>query len=132
MRFILLVLLFLVFAYSLGLVLANNTEVAVNLIFSQAPAMNLGLLLIICLALGVLIGLLLSLLLFKVFQNKWEISRLQKENRSLQEQLKQATVAIDRQANAPRIDEVAGLNVVKDNVATETVGTTPNTTKKYF
>ena len=132
MRFILLVLLFLVFAYSLGLVLANNTEVAVNLIFSQAPAMNLGLLLIICLALGVLIGLLLSLLLFKVFQNKWEISRLQKENRSLQEQLKQATVAIDRQANAPRIDEVAGLNVVKDNVATDTVGTTPNTTKKYF
>ena len=132
MRFILLVLLFLVFAYSLGLVLANNTEVAVNLIFSQAPAMNLGLLLIICLALGVLIGLLLSLLLFKVFQNKWEISRLQKENRSLQEQLKQATVAIDRQANAPRIDEVAGLNVVKDNVATDTIGTTPNTTKKYF
>lgn len=132
MRFILLVLLFLVFAYSLGLVLANNTEVAVNLIFSQAPAMNLGLLLIICLALGVLIGLLLSLLLFKVFQNKWEISRLQKENRSLQEQLKQASVAIDRQANAPRIDDVAGLNIAKDNVATDTVATTPNTTKKYF
>lgn len=132
MRFILLVLLFLVFAYSLGLVLANNTEVAVNLILSQAPAMNLGLLLIICMALGVLIGLLLSLLLFRVFQNKWEISRLQKENKSLQEQLKQANVAIDRQANAPTINEVSGLNVTKDNIAAEPVNSKPKTSKKFF
>ena len=110
MRVILVILLFLVFAYSLGLVLANNTEVAVNLIFSQAPAMNLGLLLIICLVLGVVIGMLLALLLFRVLQNKWEISRLNKENKALQEQLKQANIAIDRQANAPTINEVAGLS----------------------
>lgn len=115
MRIILLILLFLVFGYSLALVLANNTEVAVNLLFSQAPAMNLGLLLIICLALGVLIGLLLSLLLFRVFQNKWEISRLQKENSKLQENLKQANIAIDRQANAPTINEVNGINTVPDS-----------------
>ena len=115
MRIVLLILLFLIFGYSLALVLANNTEVAVNLLLSQAPAMNLGLLLIICLALGVLIGLLLSLLLFRVFQNKWEISRLTKENSSLQEKLKQANIAIDRQANAPTINEVNSLNKVSDN-----------------
>lgn len=122
MRVILVILLFLVFAYSLGLVLANNTEVAVNLIFSQAPAMNLGLLLIICLVLGVVIGMLLALLLFRVLQNKWEISRLNKENKALQEQLKQANIAIDRQANAPTINEVAGLSPHLD---------TPSRVEKY-
>ncbi|OLF35505.1 hypothetical protein BTW00_08175 [Psychrobacter sp. C 20.9] len=105
MRFLLFVLLFLSFAYSLGLVLANNTEVGVNLLFSQAPTMNLGLLLILCLILGIIIGILLSLLIFRVLQNKWEISRLQKANANLQEQLNQANVVIDRQASAPTVDE---------------------------
>ena len=105
MRILLLVLLFLSFAYSLALVLANNTEVGVNLLFSQAPTMNLGLLLILCLILGIVIGILLALLIFRVLQNKWEISRLQKANASLQEQLTQANVVIDRQANAPTVDE---------------------------
>lgn len=118
MRVILIILLFLVFAYSLGLVLVNNTEVGVNLIFSQAPAMNLGLLLIICLILGVVIGMLLALLLFRVLQNKWEISRLNKENKALQEQLKQANIAIDRQANAPTINEVSGLSSLKAETPT--------------
>jgi len=105
MRFLLFVLLFLSFAYALGLVLANNTEIGVNLLFSQAPTMNLGLLLILCLILGVVIGILLALLIFRVLQNKWEISRLQKANASLQEQLTQANIVIDRQANAPTVDE---------------------------
>ena len=105
MRFLLFVLLFLSFAYSLGLVLANNTEVGVNLLFSQAPTMNLGLLLILCLILGIIIGILLSLLIFRVLQNKWEISRLQKANTNLQEQLTQANVVIDRQATAPTVEE---------------------------
>lgn len=105
MRFLLFVLLFLSFAYALGLVLVNNTDIEVNLLFLQAPAMNLGLLLIICMTLGVVIGLLLALLVFRVFQNKWEISRLQKVNKNLQEQLTQANVVIDRQANAPTVDE---------------------------
>ncbi len=105
MRFILFVLLFLSFAYALGLVLANNSDIGVNLLFSQAPAMNLGLLLILSMTLGIVIGLILSLLLFRVFQNKWEISRLQKSNAHLQEQLNQANIAIDRQANAPTAEQ---------------------------
>ena len=105
MRILLLVLLFLSFAYSLGLVLANNTEVGVNLLFSQAPTMNLGLLLILCLILGIVIGMLLALLIFRVLQNKWEISRLQKLNANLQEQVTQANIVIDRQANAPSVQE---------------------------
>ena len=105
MRFLLFVLLFLSFAYALGLVLANNTEVGVNLLFSQAPTMNLGLLLILCLMLGIVIGILLALLIFRVLQNKWEISRLQKANANLQEQLTQANAVIDRQASAPTVEE---------------------------
>ena len=105
MRILLLVLLFLSFAYSLGLVLANNTEVGVNLLFSQAPTMNLGLLLILCLILGIVIGMLLALLIFRVLQNKWEISRLQKLNANLQEQVTQANIVIDRQVNAPSVQE---------------------------
>ena len=105
MRFLLFVLLFLSFAYALGLVLANNTEVGVNLLFSQAPTMNLGLLLILCLILGIVIGILLALLIFRVLQNKWEISRLQKAKTNLQEQLTQANIVIDRQANSPTIEE---------------------------
>lgn len=99
MRVLSLILLFLIFFYSLGLVLVNNNEVAVNLLFSQAPAMNLGLLLIICLILGILIGMLLALQVFRVIQNKWEISRLQKENKQLHDQLTQANITIDRQNN---------------------------------
>ncbi|WP_352258435.1 lipopolysaccharide assembly protein LapA domain-containing protein [Psychrobacter sp. TB55-MNA-CIBAN-0194] len=105
MRFLLFVLLFLSFAYALGLVLANNTEVGVNLLFSQAPTMNLGLLLILCLMLGIIIGILLALLIFRVLQNKWEISRLQKAKTNLQEQLTQANIVIDRQANSPTVEE---------------------------
>jgi|GEM_PF-81113 len=105
MRILLLVLLFLSFAYSLGLVLANNTEVGVNLLFSQAPTMNLGLLMILCLILGIVIGILLALLIFRVLQNKWEISRLQKANTNLQEQITQAIMVVDRQANAPTVEE---------------------------
>ena len=124
MRIVLIALLFLAFAYSLGLVLANNTEVEVSLIFSQVPAMNLGLLLIICLALGVVIGLLLSLLIFRVLQNKWEISRLHKENDKLQEKLRQANIAIDRQATAPTIDTVNGVSQPQpkpENIPTDKV-----------
>lgn len=105
MRFLLFVLLFLSFAYALGLVLANNIEVGVNLLFSQSPTMNLGLLLILCLILGIVIGLLLALLMFRVLQNKWEISRLTKLTTNLQEQLVQANVVIDRQANSPTVEE---------------------------
>lgn len=126
MRFILFLLLFISFAYALGLVLANNTEVGVNLLFSQAPTMNLGLLLILCMTLGIVIGLLLALLLFRVFQNKWEIARLQKNNTQLQEQLTQANVVIDRQANVPTIDEAS---YATSSVAVETNTVNPDAQK---
>ncbi len=119
MRFLLFVLLFLSFAYSLGLVLANNTDIGVNLLFLQAPTMNLGLLLIICLTLGIVIGILLALLIFRVLQNKWEISRLQKANANLQEQVAQANVVIDRQANFPTVEEaIYGATAVNVHDAT--------------
>lgn len=124
MRFLLFVLLFLSFAYSLGLVLANNTDIGVNLIFSQAPTMNLGLLLIICLTLGIVIGILLALLMFRVLQNKWEISRLQKLNKNLQEQVKQAQAVIDRQANSPTVeDAIYGATAVRTESADATIST---------
>ena len=106
MRIVLLILLFIIFGYSLGLVLVNGSEVGVNLLFTQAPTMNLGLLIILSIGLGkVVLGMLLALLLFRVLQNKWEISRLNKENNRLQEELKQANIAIDRQANAGTLDQ---------------------------
>ena len=134
MRFILFILLFLSFAYALGLVLANNSDIGVNLLFSQAPAMNLGLLLILGMILGIVIGMLLSLLLFRVFQNKWEISRLQKNNVHLQEQLNQAKIAIDRQANAPTLDQAiygtpATTSVVADDI-NNTIGADNNSVNK--
>ena len=76
MSLILIILLAIFFGYSLILVLANNREVEVNLLFAQVPSTNLGLVLILTIALGVIIGILVSLLLFKVFQNKLEIRRL--------------------------------------------------------
>lgn len=109
MRFLLFALLFLSFAYALGLVLFNNTEIGVNLLFSQAPTMNLGLLLILCLMLGIIIGILLALLIFRVLQNKWEISRLQKLNKNLQDQLDQAHIVIDRQAQEAAVPTVDKL-----------------------
>lgn len=133
MRTLLLVLLFLSFAYSLGLVLANNTEVGVNLLFSQAPTMNLGLLLILCLTLGIVIGMLLALLIFRVLQNKWEISRLQKENINLQKQITQANVVIDRQANAPSVQEaIYGKEAVENvqNVSANTIDESTSLTKQ--
>lgn len=123
MRFVLIILLFLVFGYSLGLVLTNSSEIAVNLLFTEAPAMNLGLLLILCLFLGVLTGMLLSLLLFKVFQNKWEISRLNKENKRLQDKLTQAQVEIEQLSHTPVVDHTVQTEpeVYVDPIDTTTI-----------
>lgn len=82
----LMVLLVVALIYALALVLLNGNQVAVNLLFTQIPLMNLGLLLILCLAIGVLIGGLLAVLLFRVVQNKREIARLSNENARLKAQ----------------------------------------------
>lgn len=96
MHIVLIVVLVILFGYSLMLVLANNSEVAVNLLFSQVPMMNLGLLLITSLALGVAIGMLLALVVFRVFQNRLEIGRLKKEITTLNAKVDEANVVIDQ------------------------------------
>ncbi len=57
MRYILIALLIVVFGYSLALVLQNPTELSVDLLFTQVPAMRLGLLLLLTLVLGTVVGL---------------------------------------------------------------------------
>ncbi|HCK29105.1 MAG TPA: DUF1049 domain-containing protein, partial [Acinetobacter ursingii] len=69
-------------------------ELSVDLLFTQIPAMRLGLLLLITLALGIVIGLLLGVLVFKVIQKGWEIKRLRKDIEHLRkEQIQMAQVA---------------------------------------
>jgi len=79
MRFIFLIILIALFGYSLALVLANSINTQVDLLFAQIPTMNLGLLLVMTLVLGVITGLLLGVLVFRVVQTRWEITRLNKE-----------------------------------------------------
>lgn len=95
MSLFIIILLVLFFGYAIALVLANNSEIAVNLLFSQVPTTNLGLLLVLTIALGVFIGILLSVLLFRVLQNKLEIRRLRKEKADLQAKLDEANVVIE-------------------------------------
>ena len=89
MRYLLAILLFVVVGYSLMLVLVNNNQVEVNLLFSHVPQMSLGLLLIISIVLGVVAGLLMGLILFRVLQMKLENQRLSKELKQTQEKLMQ-------------------------------------------
>ncbi|WP_066803152.1 LapA family protein [Moraxella oblonga] len=96
MSMFLIILLVIFFGYSLALVLTNNNEVAVNLLFSQLPNTNLGLVLIATITLGVFIGVLLALLIFKVLQNKLEIRKLHKDVALLESKLKEANIAIEQ------------------------------------
>lgn len=108
MHIILVVLLVILFGYSLMLVLTNNSEVAVNLLFVQAPTMNLGLLLIMSLVLGVLIGMLIALIVFRVFQMRFEIGRLKKEKQALQTKLDEAHVVINQSRQGHSLSETQG------------------------
>lgn len=94
MYIVLIILLVLLFGYSLMLVLANNSVIAVNLLLTQVPAMNLGLLLIVSLVLGVGIGMLIALIAFKVLPMRLEISRLKKEKIALQAKLDETNIAL--------------------------------------
>lgn len=94
MRFILIILLIVLFIYSLALVLLNAPPVSVDLWFTHVPEMRVGLLVLITLALGMVLGLLLGVQVFRVFQNHWEIKRLNKEiERLRQEQIQTAQLA---------------------------------------
>lgn len=122
MRYILLLILFVFFGYAIGLVITNNQELPVNLLFVQSPEMNLGSLLIMAMILGVVIGILLSIQLFKVIQNKWEISQLKKENKSLKNKLNDAQQKIEEKTKL-----LAATNKIYADTSkkpTETVSTT--------
>ncbi len=93
MRYVLIVLLIVLFGYSLALVLKNSTELQVDLLFTQVPQMRAGLLLLLTLILGIVIGLLLGVVVFRVFQRNWEVQRLNKEIDQLREQQIQAASA---------------------------------------
>ena len=115
MHIILIVLLVAVCAYAIGLVLMNNSEVAVNLMFSSVPTMNLGLLLVITIVLGVILGMLLALLVFRVLQNKWEISRLKKELKLTQSQLTEANIKLAQQSEVRPTETVIVENAAPTN-----------------
>ena len=65
------------------------------MLFSQAPTTNLGLVLILTTALGILIGVLLALLLFKVLQNKLELRKLRKEISTLESRLLESKTSLE-------------------------------------
>lgn len=114
MRILFIVLLVVVFGYSIALVLANSVHVNVNLLFGLISDMNLGVLLIITISLGVLLGLLLALQVFRVFQTNWEISRLKKELENVRAQHVKAAAAAAQSANhgaipSPIIEPVSVL-----------------------
>lgn len=94
MRYVLVVILVVLFGYSLAMVLQNGTELSVDLLFTQVPAMRLGLLLLLTLTLGIVLGLLIAVQVFRVFQNNWEIKRLRKDiDRLRKEQIQTAQLA---------------------------------------
>ncbi len=97
MRVIFIIITLIAFAFALALVLLNNQLTDVNLVFTQIAGMNTGLLLIIVLALGVFIGILLSLQLFRVFQLKWENARLVKQVKSLEAQKLELSTKLESQ-----------------------------------
>lgn len=100
MRYVLVILLLVLFGYSLALVLQNSTELSVDLLFTQIPAMRLGLLLLITLGLGITLGLLIGVQVFRVFQNSWEIKRLRKDIAYLRkEQIQAAQTAASEAAS---------------------------------
>lgn len=93
MRYVLIVLLIIIFGYALALVLQNSIELPVDLLFTQVPSMRAGLLLLLSVVLGIIIGLLLGVVVFKVFQRSWEIQRLNREIDVLRQQQIQAASA---------------------------------------
>lgn len=94
MRYFFVFLLIVVFGYALALVLQNSAELQVDLLFTQVPQMRAGLLLLLTLVLGTVVGLLLGLIVFRVFQRSWEIKRLNKEIEQLRlQQIQSASAA---------------------------------------
>ena len=103
MRYFLVVLLIVIFGYALALVLQNSAELQVDLLFTTVPAMRLGLLVLLTLVIGIVVGLLLGVQVFRVFQNNWEIKRLRKDiDRLRKEQIQSAQLAAAEAAASVR------------------------------
>lgn len=115
MRYVLVAILIILFGYSLALVLQNGTEVTVDLLFTQVPAMRLGLVLLLTLALGVVVGLLLGVQVFRVFQTSWEIKRLRKDIDHLRKEQIQAAQLAAAEAGANARHEKTVFDVTNDN-----------------
>ena len=115
MRYILIALLIAIFGYSLALVLQNPAELEVNLLFTQVPAMRLGLLLLLTLALGIVVGLLLGVQVFRVFQTNWEIKRLRKDIDHLRKEQIQVAQQAAAQAAASTRHEKTVLDIHTEN-----------------
>lgn len=117
MRYLLVALLIIVFGYALALVLQNGTELSVDLLFTQVPAMRLGLLLLLTLCLGIIAGLLLGVQVFRVFQRNWEIKRLRQDIEHLRkEQIHTAQLAAAEAAASARHEKtVLDINPKSQN-----------------
>ncbi|MHA3892402.1 lipopolysaccharide assembly protein LapA domain-containing protein [Acinetobacter sp. GXMZU3951] len=115
MRYVLVAILIILFGYSLALVLQNGTEVTVDLLFTQVPAMRLGLVLLLTLALGVVVGLLLGVQVFRVFQTSWEIKRLRKDIDHLRKEQIHAAQLAAAEAAANVRHEKTVMDIHPDN-----------------
>ncbi len=118
MRYVLIALLVAIFGYALALVLQNPAELQVDLLFTQVPAMRLGLLLLLTLALGVVVGLLLGVQVFRVFQNSWEVTRLRKDIDHLRKEQIQLAQQAAAEAAASVRHEKTVLDVHANNKTT--------------
>lgn len=118
MRYVLIVLMLVLFGYALALVLQNSTELPVDLLFAHVPEMRLGLLLLITLALGIVAGLLLGIQVFRVFQKNWEIKRLRKDIAYLRKEQIQAAQQAAAAAAAQTRHEKTVLDIQPENKST--------------
>ena len=118
MRYVLVAILIVLFGYSLALVLQYGTELSVDLLFTQVPAMRLVLLLLLTLVLGLVLGLLLGVQIFRVFQTSWEIKRLRKDIEHLRkEQIQSAQLAAAEAAASVRHEKTV-LDIQSDETHT--------------
>jgi len=115
MRYFLVALLLVVFGYALALVLQNPAELPVDLLFTQVPAMRLGLLLLLTLVLGIVLGLLLGVQVFRVFQNAWEVKRLRKDIDHLRKEQIQTAQLAAAEAAANARHEKTVLDIQPEN-----------------
>ncbi|WP_326518225.1 lipopolysaccharide assembly protein LapA domain-containing protein [Acinetobacter sp. CAAS 2-6] len=115
MRYFLVAVLIVIFAYALALVLQNGAELSVDLLFLQVPAMRLGLLLLLTLGLGIIVGLLLGVQVFRVFQTNWEIKRLRKDIDHLRKEQIHAAQLAAADAAAHARHEKTVLDIPSEN-----------------